>query len=197
MSRRWRSRVTSIRNRTGCFSSKPWLNLWYVFEMQSSSLIKKARFYRYTHWNIFERFFLSHLMTSCVFFFSIFKRESKGEDRTFIAAIMCVSWQATKAHIKVNLKRLYQADGYAVKEMLKITSVLYNAMKTNEVGTDEPGSDDTSSKFKFNLTSKVRNFLVWQNEGLLACLTCVWCLICGCLCAWMLPISFYCAFVCR
>lgn len=55
----------------------------------------------------------------------------------------------------MNLKRLYQADGYAVKEMLKITSVLYNAMKTNETGADEPSSDDPSSKFKFNLASKV------------------------------------------
>ena len=39
--------------------------------------------------------------------------------------------QATKAHIKLNTKRLYGADGYAVKELLKVTSVLYDAMKTN------------------------------------------------------------------
>ena len=38
---------------------------------------------------------------------------------------------ATKAHIKLNTKKLYQADGYAVKEVIKISSVLYNAMKMN------------------------------------------------------------------
>ena len=38
---------------------------------------------------------------------------------------------ATKAHIKLHAKKLYQADGYAVKEIIKIASVLYNAMKLN------------------------------------------------------------------
>lgn len=49
--------------------------------------------------------------------------------------------QATKAHIKLNTKRLYGADGYAVKELLKVTSVLYDAMKTNvtEVGINVGG----------------------------------------------------------
>ncbi|MCJ8728382.1 hypothetical protein PDJAM_G00003900 [Pangasius djambal] len=74
-------------------------------------------------------------------------------DRVFFIKAVA-QFMATKAHIKVNLKRLYQADGYAVKEMLKITSVLYNAMKT-ETGVDEPSSDDTGSKFKFNLASKI------------------------------------------
>lgn len=73
-----------------------------------------------------------------------------------LRGICCLgSVQATKAHIKVNTKRLYQADGYAVKEMLKITSVLYNAMKTKELTAgDEPEED--SGKFKFDLGSKVR-----------------------------------------
>lgn len=30
-----------------------------------------------------------------------------------------------------NTKRLYQADGYAVKELLKITTLLYNALLAN------------------------------------------------------------------
>ena len=37
----------------------------------------------------------------------------------------------TKAHIKLNTKRLYQSDGYAVRELLKVTSLLYNSMKQN------------------------------------------------------------------
>ena len=42
----------------------------------------------------------------------------------------------TKAHIKLNTKRLYGADGMAVKELIKVTSVLYDAtrkMKSEEV----------------------------------------------------------------
>lgn len=45
---------------------------------------------------------------------------------------LCNYSQATKAHIKLNTKKLYSADGYAVKELLKIASVLYSAMKTNK-----------------------------------------------------------------
>ncbi|XP_048869724.1 clusterin-associated protein 1 homolog isoform X5 [Brienomyrus brachyistius] len=72
-----------------------------------------------------------------------------------LCGICCLgSVQATKAHIKVNTKRLYQADGYAVKEMLKITSVLYNAMKTKELTAGDKPEED-SSKFKFDLGSKI------------------------------------------
>ncbi|XP_033091836.1 clusterin-associated protein 1 isoform X3 [Trachypithecus francoisi] len=61
---------------------------------------------------------------------------------------------ATKAHIKLNTKKLYQADGYAVKELLKITSVLYNAMKTKGMEGSEIVEEDVS-KFKFDLGSKI------------------------------------------
>lgn len=62
--------------------------------------------------------------------------------------------QATKAHIKLNTKRLYQADGYAVKELLKVTSVLYGAMNTQGGERAELPEED-STKFKFDLGSKV------------------------------------------
>ncbi|KAK2543835.1 Cluap1 [Columba livia] len=61
---------------------------------------------------------------------------------------------ATKAHIKLNTKRLYQADGYAVKELLKVTSVLYGAMNTKGVERADVNEED-SSKFKFDLGSKI------------------------------------------
>jgi hypothetical protein len=35
----------------------------------------------------------------------------------------------SKGRIKINAKRMYQADGYAVKELLKIASVLYSSMQ--------------------------------------------------------------------
>lgn len=40
--------------------------------------------------------------------------------------------KATKAHLKLNTKKLYMADGYAVKELLKISSLLYSAMRTHQ-----------------------------------------------------------------
>ena len=54
----------------------------------------------------------------------------------------------------MNTKRLYQGDGYAVKEMLKITSVLYSAMVTKETASGEKVAED-NSKFKFDLASRV------------------------------------------
>lgn len=44
-----------------------------------------------------------------------------------------VNYQATKAHLKLNTKKLYSADGYAVKELLKVGSILYSAMRTNQL----------------------------------------------------------------
>ncbi|MBN3320099.1 CLUA1 protein, partial [Atractosteus spatula] len=74
-------------------------------------------------------------------------------DRVFFIKAVA-QFMATKAHVKLNTKRLYQADGYAVKEMLKITSVLYSAMKTKGMASGDQLEED-SSKFKFDLGSKI------------------------------------------
>ena len=37
-----------------------------------------------------------------------------------------------KARVKLNTRRLYAADGRAVKELLKIASVLYEAARTRD-----------------------------------------------------------------
>ncbi|XP_061121416.1 clusterin-associated protein 1 homolog [Syngnathus typhle] len=68
-------------------------------------------------------------------------------------------FMATKAHIKMNTKRLYQADGYAVKEMLKITSVLYNAMKTKQMA-QEDRVEEENTKFKFELGTRISDLKV-------------------------------------
>ncbi|XP_061884058.1 clusterin-associated protein 1 homolog [Entelurus aequoreus] len=73
-------------------------------------------------------------------------------DRVFFIKAVA-QFMATKAHIKLNTKRLYQADGYAVKEMLKITSVLYSAMMTKQMGLEDRVED--SSKFKFDISSRI------------------------------------------
>uniref|UniRef100_A0A3B4Z9V5 Clusterin associated protein 1 n=1 Tax=Stegastes partitus TaxID=144197 RepID=A0A3B4Z9V5_9TELE len=74
-------------------------------------------------------------------------------DRIFFVKAVA-QFMATKAHIKVNTKRLYQADGYAVKEMLKITSVLYSAMKTKQMALGDRAEED-NNKFKFDLGSRI------------------------------------------
>lgn len=53
---------------------------------------------------------------------------------------------ATKAHVRVNTKKLYGADGYAVQELIKAVSVLYNAMKTKAT-SDESGPEVSLSAF--------------------------------------------------
>ena len=72
---------------------------------------------------------------------------------------MCLTFlyllQATKAHIKLNTKKLYQADGYAVKELLKVTSVLYSAMKTNVDALAADVDSEPTSSVNFDVSSRV------------------------------------------
>ncbi|KAF4791900.1 Clusterin-associated protein 1 [Turdus rufiventris] len=75
------------------------------------------------------------------------------QDRVFFIKAVA-QFMATKAHIKLNTKKLYQADGYAVKELLKVTSVLYGAMST-QGGEPAPLPEEDSTKFKFELGSKI------------------------------------------
>ena len=63
--------------------------------------------------------------------------------------------QNSRAHIKLNMKKLYQADGYAVKELLKVTSVLYNAVKTSSTNVGNQAGDDGDASVAFNIASKV------------------------------------------
>ena len=53
----------------------------------------------------------------------------------------------------MNTKRLYGADGYAVKEMLKVTTLLYGATKPDVAGELESG--DASSEISFDVSSRV------------------------------------------
>ncbi|NWU83908.1 CLUA1 protein, partial [Onychorhynchus coronatus] len=75
------------------------------------------------------------------------------QDRVFFIKAVA-QFMATKAHIKLNTKKLYQADGYAVKELLKVTSVLYGAMSTKGVERADLREEDYG-KFKLDLGSKV------------------------------------------
>ncbi|KAJ3276916.1 Clusterin-associated protein 1 [Borealophlyctis nickersoniae] len=54
---------------------------------------------------------------------------STEQDRIiFIKSI--ATFMAPKAHVKLNTRKLYMADGYAVKELLKIATILYEASTT-------------------------------------------------------------------
>lgn len=64
-------------------------------------------------------------------------------------------FMAIKANIKLNTKRLYQADGYAVKELLKITSLLYDALNVEiEEKEDNFNRSDIDMR-DFDITDKV------------------------------------------
>ncbi|XP_076439962.1 clusterin-associated protein 1-like isoform X2 [Babylonia areolata] len=74
------------------------------------------------------------------------------QDRViFIKSV--AEFMATKAHIKMNTKRLYGADGYAVKELLKVTTLLYGATKSDVA--EELETTETSSDLSFDISSKI------------------------------------------
>ncbi|KAL3178843.1 hypothetical protein MRX96_009511 [Rhipicephalus microplus] len=84
---------------------------------------------------------------------------------------------ATKAHLKLNTRKLYMADGYAVKELLKITALLYNAMRAKTGDEDSSGADlrvampyqnyDTASKFSdLKMTRQLASEITQQGAVL-------------------------------
>lgn len=64
---------------------------------------------------------------------------TEGERVSFLKSIAEV--MATKMRIKLNTKKLYGADGYAVKEMLKIAAMLDNSIKLANEDEDENPAD--------------------------------------------------------
>lgn len=51
---------------------------------------------------------------------------------------------------------MYQADGYAVKELLKITGLLYDALNVNlEEKNDDEANEDGYSFRDFDISDKV------------------------------------------
>merc|ERR1739838_23491 len=77
--------------------------------------------------------------------------ETEQDRVIFIKSI--AQFIATKAYIKLNTKRLYMADGYAVKEMIKFTQLLYNAMKETTESQDHQASGDHNINY-FTYTAK-------------------------------------------
>ena len=61
----------------------------------------------------------------------------EGERIIFIKSV--ASFLASKMHVKINTRRVYSADGFAVKELQKIVAVLYGAMNAALTADDEVG----------------------------------------------------------
>lgn len=75
------------------------------------------------------------------------------EDRVKFIKQVCQLF-AAKARITLNPKRLYEAQGLAVKEMLKIAEMMYKAMKSTEAFEE----DETNTQMMdFNTSSKLHN----------------------------------------
>ncbi|XP_050032639.1 clusterin-associated protein 1 homolog isoform X2 [Dermacentor andersoni] len=84
---------------------------------------------------------------------------------------------ATKAHLKLNTRKLYMADGYAVKELLKITALLYDAMRAKAGDEELSGGDqavavpyqnyDAASKFSdLKMTRQLASEITQQGAVL-------------------------------
>lgn len=63
---------------------------------------------------------------------------------------------ASKARIVLNPKKLYEASGYAVKELLKVATMMNKAMKSSENIMEEDESS-TNALMDFNQSSKLHN----------------------------------------
>ncbi|NWW80452.1 CLUA1 protein, partial [Climacteris rufus] len=75
------------------------------------------------------------------------------QDRVFFIKAVA-QFMATKAHVKLNTKRLYRADGAAVRELLKVTALLHGALGARGGQPAHPPEDD-STRLKMDLGSKI------------------------------------------
>ena len=64
---------------------------------------------------------------------------------------------ASKARITLNPKKLYEASGYAVKELLKISTMMYKAMQSSEGICADDDDQCSSNMMDFNMSSKLHN----------------------------------------
>lgn len=81
--------------------------------------------------------------------------EEETDRVLFVKAI--AQFMATKLHLRLNTKRLYEADGHAVKELIKATALLYNALKSQSADESQESRDGGPpvTLSDFNLSSKL------------------------------------------
>jgi hypothetical protein len=61
--------------------------------------------------------------------------------------------------MKLNTKKLYQADGYAVKEILKVITPLYKALRDSE-SKELDDEDDVDLQYRYAMNDDVNNNLI-------------------------------------
>ncbi|CAF0719065.1 unnamed protein product [Adineta steineri] len=78
--------------------------------------------------------------------------ESEQDRVIFIRTVAQII--ATKAHLKLNTKKLYQADGYAVKEILKVITPLYKALRDSE-SKELDDEDDIDNRYRYTMNDDI------------------------------------------
>ena len=68
---------------------------------------------------------------------------SQAQRVSFIQAVTAML--LSKCHIKLSMKQLYKADGYAVKELLKLSTTLYTAMSASTTSASATASSAASA----------------------------------------------------
>uniref|UniRef100_A0A0K8SZA6 Clusterin-associated protein 1 n=2 Tax=Lygus hesperus TaxID=30085 RepID=A0A0K8SZA6_LYGHE len=76
------------------------------------------------------------------------------EDRVLLVR-SAAEFMALKGNVMLNTKRIYQADGYAVRELLKIASLLYEALRAH--GNDVTPSWGSTTGSSIDVTSYIQD----------------------------------------
>lgn len=84
------------------------------------------------------------------------------EQDRIIFVCSVAQFMAAKAHIKLNTKKLYQADGYAVKELLKVTTLLYNAIQATKT-SHETQYLTQKGNLKSDLSAKLQDVKLFRQ----------------------------------
>ncbi|XP_053990560.1 clusterin-associated protein 1 isoform X1 [Hylaeus volcanicus] len=79
--------------------------------------------------------------------------EHNTEEERIVLIRAIAEFMAIKTNVKLNTKKLYQADGYAVKELLKITTLLYDAQSNSN--SNNVITNDNFSLTNFDISDKV------------------------------------------
>jgi hypothetical protein len=64
--------------------------------------------------------------------------------------------------MKLNTKKLYQADGYAVKEILKVITPLYKALRDGE-NKELEDEDDIDHQHRYAMNDDVRTNWIFNE----------------------------------